>query len=405
MGKRDPRGLTGRVKTLRLAVVLGSFVALTCALACGDAADEETELAVRGSGGRAGQASQGGNDLPGGSGGKVATGSAGGGGSTSGGAAGAGDDEDEDDGGAGGASGGAASTGGTSGASSGGASGMASGGSAGNEGTAGTSGAAAVGGASGAGGTAPAHPVPECAYATVNTPGKTLNVRPDPSTNGAVIAVLQDNTPVEVLAKVDGQAVDGTTLWYKIKGAGAEGFVYSPFIACSATKPPDPPPLDGFYLPLACGMKVACTQGNNGSVSHTGNIKYAFDFSLGANTPLRAAAPGTVVAIYNSTGPGHSCYNGGGPSCSPYSNYVLIRHADNTQTIYKHLNKVDVAVGQVVARGQHIGLSGKTGYATGNHLHIMRQNAGPFNAASIPMTFSDAGVPTTGQTVTSGNCP
>ncbi len=396
----------------RSVPLLVGAAAVFTVMACGDAAEEETvglrnngEAGKTAKGGSAGRV--GGNDLPGGSsqGGKASSGTGGAAGSgasqAKGGApstAGAGGEgPDEEDGGSGGSAGGSggAASGGTS---SGGAGGEASGGTS----AAGAGGSAGSANPGGSGGTAA---VPECAYATVNTPGTTLNVRPDPSTNGAVVAVLPDNTVLEVLEKVNGQAVDGTPVWYKIKGGGAEGYGYSKFIECSATKPPDPPPLDGFYLPLACGMKVLCTQGNNGAYSHTGNIKYAFDFSLGANTPLRAAAPGTVVAIYNSTVPGSPCYNGGDKNCSPYSNYVLIRHSDNTQTIYKHLNKVEVAVGQVVARGQHIGLSGKTGYASGNHVHIMRQNAGPYNAASIPMTFSDAGVPSEGQTVTSGNCP
>jgi len=37
--------------------------------------------------------------------------------------------------------------------------------------------------------------------------------------------------------------------------------------------------------------------------------------------------------------------------------------------MYCHLDKIDVKAGQAVRKGQRIGLSGKTGRATGPHLH------------------------------------
>jgi murein DD-endopeptidase MepM/ murein hydrolase activator NlpD len=176
------------------------------------------------------------------------------------------------------------------------------------------------------------------------------------------------------------------------------------FVECTLDEPPEPP--DGFYLPLPCGMQAVVTQGNMGELSHNGLHAYAFDFGVPLDTPLVAMAAGTVSLIFDETGPGDPCYNGGGPECGPYGNLVILLHGDGSTTLYKHLNAVQVAPGDVVERGAQIGLSGTSGYSTGRHAHIMRmENCGALTCQSIPMEFVEAGVPVTGATVTSQNCP
>jgi murein DD-endopeptidase MepM/ murein hydrolase activator NlpD len=53
-----------------------------------------------------------------------------------------------------------------------------------------------------------------------------------------------------------------------------------------------------------------------------------------------------------------------------YGNVVYIRHNGNDQTVYAHLSRMDVRVGQRVEQGQRIGAVGATGWATGPHLHF-----------------------------------
>jgi len=48
---------------------------------------------------------------------------------------------------------------------------------------------------------------------------------------------------------------------------------------------------------------------------------------------------------------------------------VFIDHGNGLITMYCHLDKIDAKVGDEVAKGQHIATSGKTGRATGPHLH------------------------------------
>lgn len=57
-------------------------------------------------------------------------------------------------------------------------------------------------------------------------------------------------------------------------------------------------------------------------------------------------------------------YNGG------YGNCIVIRHHNNLETLYGHLSKINVKVGQEVKAGQVIGLGGNTGRSTGPHLHF-----------------------------------
>lgn len=75
--------------------------------------------------------------------------------------------------------------------------------------------------------------------------------------------------------------------------------------------------------------------------------------------PVEAAANGTVVQA----GAAPAGYSG-------YGNIVMIDHGGGIATLYAHLSRVDVAVGQPVEQGQQIGAIGATGMATGDHLHF-----------------------------------
>jgi murein DD-endopeptidase MepM/ murein hydrolase activator NlpD len=57
-------------------------------------------------------------------------------------------------------------------------------------------------------------------------------------------------------------------------------------------------------------------------------------------------------------------YDGG------YGNLVKIDHGDGWVTIYAHLSRITVGVGQIIETGQKLGYMGETGNATGYHLHF-----------------------------------
>ena len=79
--------------------------------------------------------------------------------------------------------------------------------------------------------------------------------------------------------------------------------------------------------------------------------------------------------------------------CGRYANYVVILHNDGTTGEYYHLMQdgVLVDVGDSVARGQKIALSGNTGHTTMPHLHFAVYRATEWgNTQSIPVRFQSA---------------
>ena len=56
-----------------------------------------------------------------------------------------------------------------------------------------------------------------------------------------------------------------------------------------------------------------------------------------------------------------------------YGNCVVVDHGYGLQTIYGHMSRIDVHVGDMVKRSQAMGLSGMTGMAGGDHVHFAMQ--------------------------------
>lgn len=92
------------------------------------------------------------------------------------------------------------------------------------------------------------------------------------------------------------------------------------------------------------------------SPSHNG-----IDIQASIGTPLLAANDGTVIAVGNQD---KYCYK------AAYGKFIVIRHDNYLTTLYGHLSLQSVSVGDIVKRGEVIGYTGNTGYATGPHLHF-----------------------------------
>jgi len=85
------------------------------------------------------------------------------------------------------------------------------------------------------------------------------------------------------------------------------------------------------------------------------------DLKANIGTPIYAAEDGEVVATGNQD---LYCYKGA------YGKFVVIKHYLSLTTLYAHLSLITVKKGDIVKRGQIIGYSGNTGFATGPHLHF-----------------------------------
>lgn len=67
-----------------------------------------------------------------------------------------------------------------------------------------------------------------------------------------------------------------------------------------------------------------------------------------------------------------------------YGNVVDVKHEYGFATRYGHLRSILVRPGQVVRKGQVIGIQGSTGRSTGEHVHYeVRYNDNPINPANF----------------------
>jgi murein DD-endopeptidase MepM/ murein hydrolase activator NlpD len=127
---------------------------------------------------------------------------------------------------------------------------------------------------------------------------------------------------------------------------------------------PSIPPTAG-YLSSGFGVRVSPFSRSNEAGDGLLGYHTGLDISNGLDTPIQVTADGEVVEA------GWMDRYGWG---------VRVRHTEDQDTLYAHLNHVDVKVGQKVSRGDILGTMGRSGNATGVHLHYeVRRNGKPVN--------------------------
>jgi murein DD-endopeptidase MepM/ murein hydrolase activator NlpD len=117
---------------------------------------------------------------------------------------------------------------------------------------------------------------------------------------------------------------------------------------------------NGFFSPPVPGPITSPYGMRFHPVLHVWKLHDGTDFGAACGTPIHAGASGTVVWAQYLTG---------------YGNQLAIDHGIVNgvalTSSYSHQERFAVSVGQHVTRGQVIGYTGETGFATGCHVHFM----------------------------------
>ena len=90
-------------------------------------------------------------------------------------------------------------------------------------------------------------------------------------------------------------------------------------------------------------------------------VHLGFDLAQTTNMPVLAANSGKVIYADH---------------LGIYGNCVILDHGYSLQTLYGHMSKIGVKVGDTIQKGQSMGVSGSTGMAFGDHVHFSMLIAG-----------------------------
>lgn len=129
----------------------------------------------------------------------------------------------------------------------------------------------------------------------------------------------------------------------------------------------------GFVWPLASAGRLSCGFGpRKAPTAGASTYHRGIDIAVPTGTVVRASKAGKVVTATYSSSAG---------------NYVALYHGDGVYTYYMHCSSLSVSVGDEVAQGQTVALSGSTGISTGPHLHfavnVGGQYVNPLNYVSM----------------------
>jgi murein DD-endopeptidase MepM/ murein hydrolase activator NlpD len=107
--------------------------------------------------------------------------------------------------------------------------------------------------------------------------------------------------------------------------------------------------------PVGRAVQMITGRVTSGFGGRWGSVHQGLDIAAPIGTPIRVPLDGTVI----DSGPARG-----------FGLWVRVRHDDGTITVYGHINRSLVKVGEKVAAGEEIAEVGNRGQSTGPHLHI-----------------------------------
>lgn len=187
-----------------------------------------------------------------------------------------------------------------------------------------------------------------------------LRMRSEPSLAGEFIALVPADAEVDVLRYSKAKdTVDGLKdFWAEIDYGGRTGWVFNGYLRAVGQKPPPEPPsvnAGGFTVPVDGRVSSKFGPRIDPVTKKSGDFHRGIDIMAPVGEPIKAAKEGVIFENSSNKWWGH---------------YIIVQHSGNVFTYYCHQSRTKSRKGQQVKTGEVIGYVGKTGKATGPHLHF-----------------------------------
>ncbi len=212
-----------------------------------------------------------------------------------------------------------------------------------------------------------------------------------PRTEGILHEVARGETLTAIIDQYDDVTEDAVTEFSPNKISSDDDLPSGQYVLLPGAtfKPPPPPPVQPanpatgrpapaqghglFDYPLGNGVWTTVSD-PFGTWRGPGRIHTGIDLAGFNAAPVYSACDGIVIKVAWWT------YS--------YGYHVIVNCGDGWTTLYAHFRDIVVVEGQYVASGTHIGVTGSTGYSTGEHLHFeIRLNGAYYDPASYLPNF------------------
>ena len=230
-----------------------------------------------------------------------------------------------------------------------------------------------------------------------------------PRKDGILYKIKPGDTVATIVAQYDNVTAD-TVVGYKPNAIGdpnalPQGVMLllpGATVKPPPPPPPPPPPIAATPAPASSGGSTGGGGGGSGGSPYPGaNGRFHYPLAhwqgvsdpFGVDPAMNRFHTGIDLDLYSY--PHSSVFSAcdGVVTTKEYLTYsygyhVIVDCGDGFSTLYAHLSEIDVNVGQHVSAGTQVGVSGVTGFTTGEHLHFeIRVNGTPVT----PQDYLDFG--------------